>query len=105
MQLGDRQDALLRAGPYAFLDNSITFRSGLAAKSIVIRNSINCTWPSDAKTAVHGEAETARTGWFECSPAPSVAGDPESGCPWRRPLSSTSRLSGHRTPARVRPSR
>jgi hypothetical protein len=52
----------------------------IAAKSILINNSINFTWPDDARTDPGPGRRTAWSGWFECRPRPPVAGDPESGC-------------------------
>ena len=62
------------------LNNSVTVNGAIAAKSILINNSINFTWPADARTDPGPGRRAAWSGWFECRPRRTVAADPESGC-------------------------
>ena len=62
------------------INNSIWLNGALAAKVVNVNNSIEFTWPADAKTNSGPNKKVAWSGWFECSTKPTVAGVPESGC-------------------------
>lgn len=62
--------------------NSATIVGGVAADYIEFKNSVNITWDSRlADLRARTVAVHYRTAWRECRPQPSLASDPESGCP------------------------
>ena len=68
--------------PNSFVDvnNSVEVNGAIAAKSILINNSIKFTWPADVRDDPGPGRRVSWSGWYECRPNPSVASDPESGC-------------------------
>jgi hypothetical protein len=62
------------------LTNSIKMSGGVASRRIDLGNSVEFWHTSQAQAQQPAPRDIRRLSWVECRPAPTTAGDPESGC-------------------------
>lgn len=66
---------------YVNVNNNADMVGGIVGENIDFKNGAGFTWPDSIRDKeLPGAKGTVKRGWFECSPDPTVAGDPESGC-------------------------